>query len=113
LCFFKIHKVSRSLFIRNSIEKNTNRPEENRQPAPHYSPGSPDTEPFHRSCSSRFSLSTFFWAARPAFYYMEFIFLFVIAPFILLIATSYWPLYRVLRKKKNFPFAEARSLLPC
>jgi hypothetical protein len=43
---------------------------------------------------------------------MEFISLFVIAPFILLIATSYWPLYRVLRKKKNFPFAEARSLLP-
>jgi hypothetical protein len=42
---------------------------------------------------------------------MEFIFLFAIAPFILLIAISYWPLYRVLRKK-NFPFAEARSLLP-
>jgi len=86
--------------------------EENRQPAPHYSSGSPDTEPFHRSCSSRFSLSTFFWAARPAFYYMEFISPFVIAPFILLIATSYWPLYRVLCKKKNFPFADARSLLP-
>jgi len=103
------------LLIRNSIEKNTNHPEKNRQPASTalllwFARYGAIPSLLFLSISL---LSTFFWAARPAFYYMGLIFLFVIAHFILLIAINYWPLYRVSRKKKNFPFAEARSLLPC